>query len=167
MATDIHAEIARYQAALVGVAYRITNDVECARDIVQDTYVTALEKTGEFRALSSLKTYLYRIVINKSIDARRRRVRWLGMLDAKSVELANSLHPGEDDADMGAIEFVRTALDKIPETFRIPFLLSEVDGMSYEEIAETLRISLNTVRSRIFRCREKVRKKISKAGWLV
>jgi RNA polymerase sigma-70 factor (ECF subfamily) len=164
VATDIHAEIARYQAALVGVAYRITNDVECARDIVQDTYVAALERTDEFLGQSSLKTYLYRIVINKSIDARRRRGRWQGLLDARSVEISRALHDDAGDANTDTIEFVRMALDKITEAFRIPLILAEVEGLSYEEIGDALQMSLNTVRTRIFRCREKLRKELRKTG---
>jgi RNA polymerase sigma-70 factor (ECF subfamily) len=166
VATDIHTEIARYQAALVGVAYRITNDVECAKDIVQDTYVAALERTDGFLGLSSLKTYLYRIVINKSIDARRRRGRWQGLLDARSVEIYHAFHNNAEDVNTDAIEFVRTALDKIPETFRIPLVLAEVEGLSYEEIADALQVSLNTVRTRIYRCREKLRKELAKTGRL-
>jgi RNA polymerase sigma-70 factor (ECF subfamily) len=133
---------------------------------VQDTYVTALEKADEFKALASLKTYLYRIVINKSIDARRRKVRWQGLLDTKKVELAQSLQSDAESADTSALEYVRTAVNKIPEIFRIPFLLSEIDGVSYEEIADIMRLSLNTVRTRIFRCREKLRKELTKPGLL-
>jgi RNA polymerase sigma-70 factor (ECF subfamily) len=132
---------------------------------VQDTYVTALEKAGEFNALSSLKTYLYRIVINKSIDARRRKARWQGLFDT-NMELAHSLQSDTESADNGVLEDIQAAINKIPVIFRIPFLLSEVDGMSYEEIADILRLSLNTVRTRIFRCREKLRKELTKTGLL-
>jgi RNA polymerase sigma-70 factor, ECF subfamily len=119
-----------------------------------------LEKTGEFRALSSLKTYLYRIVINKSIDVRRQRARRSIVLD----DLARRFSP-DAGADTGAEDCVRRSLDKIPDRFRVPFVLAELDGMPYREIADTLRLSLNTVRTRIYRCREKLKKDLIKAGW--
>jgi RNA polymerase sigma-70 factor (ECF subfamily) len=129
---------------------------------VQDTYVTALEKTDAFLGLSSQKTYLYRIVINKSLDARRRRVRFRDILDAMSRELPWVRQSATEDPD--AKELVQTLLNKIPDKFRIPLVLSEIDGMSYEEIADTLQVSQNTVRTRIFRCREKLRKEFIKTG---
>jgi RNA polymerase sigma-70 factor (ECF subfamily) len=150
----------------LGVAFRITNDVECAEDIVQDACVAALEKTSEFRALSSLKTYLYRIVINKSIDARRRRILWWNLLETRRDELSDTLHGGRESANADMLESVRIAIDRIPNRFTIPFLLAEVDGMSYEEIADVLQVTLNTVRTRIFRCREKLRKQLKKTGRL-
>lgn len=161
---DLRFDIGKYQQSLVNVAYRITNDIECARDIVQDTYVTVLQTNGTFNGFSSLKTYLYRIVINKCIDARRRQARWLRLSDTISKELPWGQRNTEEDFD--GSYFVRGLLKNIPDKFRIPLVLAEVDEMSYEEIAETLQISLNTVRTRIYRCREKLRKELVKTGRL-
>ena len=160
---DFRSAIAAYRQALVGVAYRILNDPEAARDIVQDTYVTVLEHEGAFSGRSSLKTYLYRIVINKSIDARRRTARRWEVVGALARERTGAEPSPEHDADNR--DFVRKLLAEVPDKYRIPLVLAEVDGMSYEEIAETLRISANTVRTRVFRCREKLRKVLDKNGW--
>jgi RNA polymerase sigma-70 factor, ECF subfamily len=161
---DLRATIGSYQEALENVAYRITNNWENARDIVQDTYVTVLQSADSFNGRSSIKTYLYRIVINKCIDARRRQKRWLGFSETLGRELIWKQKTTESTAD--DINFVRRMLSSVPDKFRVPFILSEVDGLSYEEISETLQVSLNTVRTRIFRCREKLKKELSKTGRL-
>jgi RNA polymerase sigma-70 factor, ECF subfamily len=69
--------------------------------------------------------------------------------------------------DIDKKEIVRKLLSTIPEKFRIPLVLVEIDGMSYTEIAETLHISLNTTRTRIFRAREKLRKELIDMGWML
>jgi RNA polymerase sigma-70 factor, ECF subfamily len=160
----LESGICMYEQDLIRAAYRITCDMATAQDIVQDTYLDFLQSKSSFKGLSSEKTYFYRIVINKSIDSKRRQRRWWGILD----KLANEdLYPRPETAevDSDSNELVRKALGKIPDVFRIPLLLADVDGMSYEEIAETLGISLNTVRSRIFRCREKLSNAFKKAGY--
>jgi len=150
----------RHQSALINVAYRITNDMETARDVVQDTYLTVLAAGDKFEGASSLKTYLYRIVINKCIDLRRRKTRWYATLEAFFRETV--LFHQNTDEDMDNRELVRLLFKEIPDAFRVPLILAEADGMSYEEIAETLGVSLNTVRTRIFRCREKLREAFKK-----
>ena len=163
IATDFHRDLVACKQALINVAARIMNDSEGARDIVQDTYVAVLEKENAFNGCSSLKTYLYGIVINKSIDARRRRERRREVHGVFGRERAAQGHDPESDADNR--DLVRRLLAEIPDKYRIPLVLAEVDGMSYEEIAETLRISMSAVRTRVFRCREKLRSVLEKNGW--
>jgi RNA polymerase sigma-70 factor (ECF subfamily) len=161
---ELRDEIGRYHQALLNVACRVTNDAELSRDIVQDAYVAVLESAEKFKGASSLKTYLYRIVINRCIDARRRRTRWLSFLDAWRSEPARPhVEPGDR---MDHQKIVRQLFDGIPDAFRIPLVLAEVDGMKYDEIALTLGVSMNTVRTRIFRCREKLRQAYAKTGRL-
>jgi len=148
----------------LGIAYRITGDLECARDVVQDTYVTVLNTGSAFRGYSSLKTYLYRIVINKSIDEHRRRKRWFGFVEKISNEQCDA-HGALDEA-MDRRKTVNDVLAKMPANLRLPLVLADVNGLSYNEIAETMDISVNCVRTRIFRCREKMRKEFLKMGWL-
>jgi RNA polymerase sigma-70 factor, ECF subfamily len=150
--------------SLIRVAARIINDRETALDIVHDVFVSVLEKEGGFDGRSSLKTYLYRIVINKSIDARRRRMRGREVLELYGKEFAGSgsdPHASVDNRDL-----VRRLLAGVPDKYRIPLILAEVDGMSYDEIGETLRLSANTARTRVFRCRERLRALLEKNGWM-
>lgn len=160
---DLNSTVREYEPDLIRAAYRITFDMAAAQDIVQETYLDFLQSDGAFKGLSALKTYFYRVVINKSIDMKRRQGRWLKIRDTLTRD---DLFPTmTDEEDAKKKDLVHAMLGKVPDSFRIPLLLADIDGLSYEEIAETLGISLNTVRSRIFRCREKLRKAFKKAGY--
>jgi len=146
---------------LINVAYRITNDSETAKDIVQDACLSVMESTDQFRGSASPKTYLYRIVINRSIDHVRKKKRSRNLLEImfrERVELPSN-------GDRYEIkELTKRLFAAIPPAFRVPLILAEVEGMTYEEIADMLKLSLNTVRTRIFRCREKLRQGLEKMG---
>jgi RNA polymerase sigma factor (sigma-70 family) len=156
----MQSNLINYHGSLISIAYRITGDMESAKDVVQDTYVAALEPGNGFCGFSSLKTYLYRITINKSIDVKRQWKRRLSLLSGYLAEPSGTEPALVDEIDRK--EVVRRILQKVPDEFRIPLTLAEADGMSYAEIAETLHISLNTVRTRIFRAREKLRKELKR-----
>ncbi len=155
-----HEELTGYRDALIGVAYRITGDRNLSQDIVQDIFLTMLESPGKYSGASGLKTYLYRITINRCIDIGRRQSRFGRILEVLNRE--QYAYP-QDTYELK--DLVRRLLINIDPQFRIPFILAEVEGMSYEEIAEIRNIPLNTVRSRIFRCREKLRRKLVKMGY--
>lgn len=151
-----------YHHSLINLAERILYNREKAKDIVQETYIKVLESATDFKGTSSFRTYLYRIVINMCIDAKRKEKRWstvAGLLVRDSATHRDSIDR-MCDRDM-----VRSAFEKIPDTFRIPLILVEFDCLTYEEIAQTLHISINTVRTRIYRCREKLRIELLKMGW--
>jgi RNA polymerase sigma-70 factor (ECF subfamily) len=154
------SDIALYQQSLINVAYRIIHDFEGAKDIVQDAFVKVLENRDGFKEASSIKTYLYRMVINRSIDSKRRNGRWLKLADILGQELPvthSSIENTIADRDL-----VCKLLDKLPIEFRIPLILLEVDHLSYEEIADTLGLSVKTVGTRIFRAREQLKKAFTK-----
>jgi RNA polymerase sigma-70 factor (ECF subfamily) len=156
--------IGLYRDALLRVAFRITGEIESSRDAVQDVFAQFLEKSEDFSGTSSLKTYLYRMVINRCIDMRRKRVRFGKILNAFSMLYPKGFDPAEarDTQD-----FVRFLLDRLPDVYRVPLVLAEIDGMSYEEIAVTIGITASAVRTRIFRGREKLRKEGEKHTWLI
>ncbi|MBN1757510.1 MAG: RNA polymerase sigma factor [Chitinispirillaceae bacterium] len=154
--------ITKFQESLVNVAVRITGDNDRARDIVQDVYLKYLESSEKFRNSSNLKTYLYRMVINRSIDLKRRRNRF-----AKIRELLFHERYAQPDNVYEVKDLVRRIFADIDQHFKVPFVLAEADGMSYEEIADVLQINISTVRTRIFRCRQRLRKKLSALGYPV
>jgi RNA polymerase sigma-70 factor, ECF subfamily len=158
----LRSDIAHYHDALIGIAYRITGDGETAKDVVQDTYIAVLKNEDAFKGFSSLKTYLYRIAINKSIDALRNKNRRWSLFETIREDYSDNRTCVDDKMDMKVI--VRKLMNNITAEFRIPLILAEIDGMSYMEISETLGISINTVRTRIFRCREKMRKELHNLG---
>jgi RNA polymerase sigma-70 factor, ECF subfamily len=142
------------------VAYRITGDRELSRDVIQDAYVSVLTGRTNFEGRSSLKTYLYRMVINGCIDAQKRQNRWtairekLGLIGRAQPQNAYEIK-----------ELTRKIFAGISSEYRIPLALAEVDGMSYREIADILQVSLDAVRTRIFRCREKLKKELLRVGY--
>ena len=157
---EVETAAKEYQDSLEAVAYRITGDRETARDTVQDAYVCVLTGKTGFEGRSSLKTFLYRMVINRSIDARKRRGRWNAiqeMLGRRRYTHAHNVYELK--------ELTRKIFSNISPEYRVPLALAEVDGMSYREIAGILQISLDAVRTRIFRCREKLKKELQRTGY--
>jgi len=137
--------------------------MDSAKDIVQDAYLKVLESNNEFKGASSLKTYLYRIVINKCIDAKKAKGAMSSLVDLFTKENIQSSQDAFEKAEDKAL--IRKLLNAVPQKFRVPLILAEVEGMSYAEIADILKLSLNTIRTRIFRCRRKLRKDLEKAGY--
>jgi RNA polymerase sigma factor (sigma-70 family) len=159
---DLSDGITACRQTLISVAYRITNDGELAKDIVQDACLSTIETAGQFRGTASLKTYLYRVVINRSIDAVRKNKRSKNIFEIMSRDIFEHRSGAENYESR---DLVKRIFVSIPCEFKVPFILAEVDGMTYEEIADVLKLTLNTVRTRIFRCREKLRKELHKLGF--
>lgn len=146
---------------LVNVALRITKDKMAAEDVVQDVFLSLVKTSVQFQGAASPRTYLYRIVINRSIDYARRIKRTDSLFDHLSHEQENS---NERTDYIEVKELAARLLSAIPDEFRMPLMLAEIDQMSYEEIGDVLNISLNTVRTRIFRARERLRREYQKLG---
>ncbi|HEX2956497.1 MAG TPA: RNA polymerase sigma factor [Chitinispirillaceae bacterium] len=143
------------RAQLINVALRITYSREAAEDIIQDVYLSLCTAGEQFKGLSSPKTYAYRMVINRSIDYIRKIKRSRSLLE--NVFISNRDKPVSGDS-FETKELVAKMFNKIPDQFRVPLILAELKDMSYEEIADTLLIPVNTIKTRIFRGREKLRK---------
>ncbi len=154
----------RYHQALISVAYKMLADMEKVQDVVQDVYLKVLENGESFSGNSSFKTYLYRIVINRCIDIQRKDKRWRKVRELLDADFH---HYTSHDNKTDSADLIRKIFKKIPYDLRIPLILAETEDMTYEEIAETLQIPLNTVRTRIFRCRERLRKELKKMGLLI
>lgn len=165
--------IDRYSGDIYALLFRITENAEEASDLTQDTFMRALRSIKSFRGDSELKTWLFRIAINES----RNRFRWWKRrrrdvtisLDAKigdsdttlSDILADRSISPEDAALAREREYaIKTALMDIPDVYREAIVLCDVEGMSYEETAAALGIGLGTVKSRISRGREELRRRL-------
>lgn len=154
--------IYQYRPILVKVAYRILGNFDDAQDAVGEVYLTVLKGSIDFQGDSSVKTYLYRMVINRCIDVKRRVSRFASLIDwfrLESLVLPDNAFETKD-----AIKHVFAGIDPI---FTVPLILAEVDGMSYVEISELLQVSLSTVRTRIYRCRAKLQKKLMHKGYIL
>lgn len=137
--------------------YRIVGKEEDAQDILQETLVRAFLSIGNFKGNSSFKTWLFRISYNLSIDFVRKNRRNQEDLNETALNLVKS-----DDSPEATIfarselERVSTGLKQLSPEHREALLLREVDGLSYEEIAQVTGVSQGTVMSRLFYAREQL-----------
>lgn len=163
----------RYAADIYGLLYRLTQDAEEASDLTQETFLSALKAIGRFRGEADLKTWLFRIAINES----RNRFRWwkrrrrdvtisldmtIGEGETPLSDTFSSGGPSPEDTTLRRERerLLRDALGELPENFREAVVLCDIHGLSYDEIAETLEINMGTVKSRIARGREELRRRL-------
>lgn len=155
--------VVRYQDRLVHSLEHTLGSREDALDIAQQAFVLAWRKLSSFRREAQFYSWLYRIARNVAISRSRRHQVSSGsldqMLDGTAFEPADDRNGAAPESAMEQAEQIRLvqqALKRVSEEFRQPLVLKEIDGFSYEEIAEILEIPLGTVRSRIFRARQEM-----------
>lgn len=161
--------VRQYQDKLFGIAYGITMEREESLDIVQDVFFKVSRHIHTFQGKAKLSTWLRRITINECLNWQRRwkrRLRWhhqpLERDDAGDCpELAtNKYSPGALFQEKELEKLFWERLKKLPEEARAVFVLKEVEGLSYDEIAGILKIKRGTVSSRLFYARENLRKSL-------
>jgi RNA polymerase sigma-70 factor, ECF subfamily len=153
--------VERHQERVRNLIYSIFHDSEMVDDLAQEIFIKAYEALPRFRLDSSFYTWIYRITVNKCRDEmRRRKVRrflsFQTLVDEANKELTTKLSVPPEDRD--AKEIVALGLQALPEKFRSAIILKDIDGMSYEEIADVLQCELGTVKSRLSRARAMLRK---------
>jgi RNA polymerase sigma-70 factor (ECF subfamily) len=156
--------VVNYQTTVYNLAYRILGDGDAAADATQDAFVSAYKAIARFRG-GSFKAWLLRIVTNASYDQLRvKQRRPTESLDDMLVEpdhdatLRDDSESLEDFAlrqELGSA--IQNGLGGLPPDQRVVLILSDIEGMSYEEIADVTRVSLGTVKSRLSRARSKLR----------
>ncbi|HEX6648432.1 MAG TPA: sigma-70 family RNA polymerase sigma factor [Pyrinomonadaceae bacterium] len=160
---------------IYGLLYRLTENVEEARDLTQETFLRAFQSIVHFRGESDLRTWIYRIAINQARNRwrwwRRRRRDATVSIDAPEVGggrlgliatlKSNTRHDPEQDALASERErALRKALSSLRRVYRETVILRDIEGFAYEEIATTLDISIGTVKSRLARGRQELRRKL-------
>jgi RNA polymerase sigma factor (sigma-70 family) len=136
-----------------------------AEDLVQEAFLKGLRGFAGFLPGSNFRAWMYRILHNTFLTSRSglRAVPTISLEEEPGVvgELADGDNPESNLLKRASAEAVRHAIEKLPVEFREVLLLSDVEEMSYKEIAETLSIPMGTVTSRLIRARQKVRKSLS------
>lgn len=163
------ALVERYQRKAYAVALGLVKDKEEAMDVAQEAFVKVYKYLDHFKGDSSFYTWLYRITVNICIDRRRRK----GADPGEQVEFDEAVRQ-ESEGEIGVlgtrlgsnpqkaamraelVQKIQEALEQIPEKHRAILLLREVEGMSYEDLAATLKIRKGTVMSRLFHARKKM-----------
>lgn len=163
----------RYSGDIYALLYRLTENAEEAADLTQETFLRALRSLKGFRGDSGLKTWLFRIAINES----RNRFRWwkrrrrdvtisldatIGSSEMSVAEKLADRSTGPEDAALAREReyALEAALLELPANYREAVVLCDVEGLSYEETAEALGIGIGTVKSRISRGREELRRRL-------
>src|SRR5262245_59668937 len=161
-----------YQTPIYNVAYRILGDASEASDAVQETFMKVFRAIKTFRGECGLKTWIYRIAISESLNRQRWWKRWrrhapVSIDDTapngmRLVEVSDSRPSPESVCAQAEIEReVQKALIALTFEHRVVVVLRDIEGLSYEEIAETLGLSLGTVKSRLWRARAEMKTKLS------
>jgi len=159
---------------IYGLLYRLTENSEEARDLTQETFLRAFQSIGHFRGDADLKTWIYRIAINQARNRwrwwRRRRRDSTVSIDSTDVDgrptLVTTLRAnGSSDPEQATLAHereraLRTALGSVRRIYREAVVLRDIEGFSYEDIAATLGISIGTVKSRLARGRQELRRKL-------
>lgn len=163
----------RFAAEVYGLLYRMTSNCEEAADLTQDTFMKALVGIKNFRGESNLRTWLFRIAINES----RNRNRWWhrrkrgSMISLESpvgnteLSLIEAVPFRGENAEESLLrkereQALEAALLELPAAFREAVILRDVEGLSYEETAEVLQTNIGTVKSRIARGRNELRRRL-------
>lgn len=162
--------VIKYQHRIIQLVNRYVKDPSEAQDVAQEAFIKAYRALPEFRGDSAFYTWLYRIAINTAknfLVARSRRSGdfELDVQDAEQVENAPQLQ-GMDTPEQLLLndEILRTinaAIEELPEDMRMAIMLREIEGMSYEEIAQIMGCPVGTIRSRLFRAREAIDKQLN------
>ena len=166
--------IAHYHQPVYSLVYRILNDPADAADTTQEVFLKVFRGIKRFNGEASLKTWIYRIAIHEASNQRRWWFRHKRKEDSMETPLTHVGEPltleetlidqSESPFEVCAHEEVRTRVEaelrQIPEPYRTAVVLRDIEGLAYEEIASVLEISLGTVKSRLVRGREALRKRL-------
>ncbi len=168
--------IATYQDMVYGLVYRLLGDREDARDVAQETFLRAYRAIGGFRGEAGLKTWLYRMAVNQVSNHRRW---WRRRRKAETVSLDDTLASGAtvgerlascgrspEQQAIGRDQEARLlgALAELRHDYRAAIVLRDVEELSYEEVSEALGVPIGTVKSRIARAREELRRRVREIG---
>jgi len=158
---------------LYSAAMRMTRNAADAEDLVQETYLKAFNAYERFEVGTNLKAWMYRILTNSYINAYRKKQRRPDESDIDDIEdlylyrrlggaeSAVLSRSAEDELlEMFGEDEVKLALEDLPEHYRMPILLADVEGFAYKEIAEILDVPIGTVMSRLHRGRKHLQKRL-------
>ncbi len=157
--------VERYEGRLFALARHYTRNVMEIEDIVQDTFLKAYRRLDSFDHRSSFYTWIYRIATNTVLDVLKRRGR-SPVQTVEDPELIGEVAPRDCPSPTENLEakelseITHEVLSHLPDIFRTTLIMREFDHMAYQEIADTLEISIGTVESRLFRARARFKDKL-------
>jgi RNA polymerase sigma-70 factor (ECF subfamily) len=164
--------VRKYERQIFRIAQHITQNREDAEDVMQDAFLKAYEKLDQFQGNSKFYTWLVRIAVNESLmRLRKRRTGKMVSIDEEIETEEGSVprdladwapDPEQNFGQTELAEILRKTIQGLPQGFRIVFVLRDVEGLSTEETAETLGLSIPAVKSRLLRARLQLRERLSR-----
>ena len=158
-----------YSKGLYNLCLNIVTNVEDAEDIAQESFIQAYHSISSYKEGAQVKTWLYRIAINKCYDhlrwkKRKKRFAFIQPLynkEDEAIEIpSNFQHPGIVLDNKETAKILYAALESLPDNQQTAFVLFEMQGMDYKQIAETMETSVAAIESLLFRARASLRKKL-------
>ncbi|GAB3723637.1 RNA polymerase sigma factor [Flavobacterium koreense] len=167
--SDFIAIYNQYKVLVYNVALHYLQNVEDAEEITQDVFVQVHNSLDSFKENSSLKTWIYRITINKSLDfiKHKNSVKRFFIFGKKSENekeleiLSNFEHPGIDLVNKENAAILFKVINELTENQKTAFILSKLDGLSNTEISEIMNVSISSVESLVFRAKTTLKEKLS------
>jgi RNA polymerase sigma-70 factor (ECF subfamily) len=158
--------VRKFHPAIYRLCASLLNDSSDADDAAQESFLKAYKSLAEFRQESSFGTWLYRLATNHCLDllrqqTRRKSVSWEELLEREGERIERWL--GQDKspaADPRRREVAEKILDQLRPEYRVVISMREIDGMSYQDISDTLGITLESVRARLRRARQEIDEKV-------
>ncbi len=163
--------IERYSQKVHNLAMRITRNSEDTEEVLQDVFVTVYKKIDKFEGKSAFSSWLYRITANTAFMKLRKRKQTvaISLEDIQPSVKESWVGERSDQTDINFIcskhqlrEQLEMAITRLPEEYRVIFVLRDIDGLSNHEVGEILNLSIPAVKSRLHRSRLMLRKKLSK-----
>tara|TARA_B100000029_G_scaffold516831_1_gene635643 strand:+ start:316 stop:945 length:630 start_codon:yes stop_codon:yes gene_type:complete len=162
--------VERYRGRLYNCIYRMVHNTECAEDLLQETFLRVYRKRRNYKAISSLSTWIYTIALNLSrSELRKRKRRKFFSLDSPNYKTGSKERFELPDKTSGPGEKLETnelgraiqhAIDLLPEKYKTVIILRDIEEMSYEEIGDILGCPTGTIKSRVNRARLKLQEKL-------
>ena len=162
-AGDPAAERALYDAhvdRLYRLIYRYVGEADVAEDCVQETFIRAFDRIGDFRGESAIGSWLGAIAVSIALNALRKRKRSAGR-EAGWEEAETVAAPREAFADPDLKARLHEEIDRLPDGYRMVFLLHDVEGYTHEEIGQMLGVQSGTSKAQLFRARARLRERLA------
>lgn len=155
--------VKKYQKNMYRLAFRMTRDRDSADDLAQETFVKAFTSIGSFKEEYSFYPWIFKICMNLSINYLKKKKFMVSESELEPYKLEDKKTAGDPMSELikdELLDKIERSIDKLPPPFKAVFILKVYEELSYEQIAQTLKISTGTVMSRLFRARERLQKSL-------
>lgn len=156
--------VERYQEMVYNIAYRMLGDAETAKDIAQESFISAYGALKTFKNDSKFSTWLYSITMNKCRDHLRGHTATVPLYEITEMTPCGGLNPEEAMSRKQAVKELQAALALLPDVYREAVVLKHLEGLDYKEMEAILGVNANVLKVRTHRARELLRKSLGEGG---